>query len=263
MKKLWMFVALLLLCTLYGNQLLLKAQTPHREVAFTTDDPAMAGDASNIEEIQAVTRRSLSAFGLLGVVCALAQEQTKPTSLSPAEREARWREDLQFLVAGLSASGDTFDLHRGISTRGQKDFEKLYPKASFDAEIKALGSDISQLSDAEVVLRLMRLMASAHVAHNLVQIRPRKGFFARLPLTFSWFADGLAVTEASPDYSRALGTRVLKIGTMTPEQLLAAVTPYISHENDVWLRTQASSFIRWAGVLRHFGMIDADREAFF
>src|SRR6266849_2675196 len=86
----------------------------------------------------------LLAAGLLGVVCTLAQEQTKP-SLSPAEREAHWREDLQFLVAGLSAPGNTFDLQRGISTRGQKDFEKLYPKALFDAEIKALGSDISKL----------------------------------------------------------------------------------------------------------------------
>ncbi len=259
MKKPWKFVALLLLCALCGNHLLLKAQAPRREVAFTIDDLPMAGDASIIEEMQAVTRRSLSAFGLLGVVCALAQEQTKPTSLSPAEREARWREDLQFLVAGLSAPGNTVDFRRGISTRGQKDFEKLYPKASFDAEIKALGSDISKLPDAEVALRLARLMASAHVAHNLVQIRPRNGFFARLPLTFSWFADGLAVTGASPDYSAALGTRVLKIGTMTPEQLLSAVTPYISHENDVWLRVEASSFIRWAAVLSHFGMIDADR----
>jgi len=42
MKKLWTSVAPLLLCALCGNQLLLKAQTPRRKVAFTIDDLPMA-----------------------------------------------------------------------------------------------------------------------------------------------------------------------------------------------------------------------------
>src|SRR6267154_5486864 len=62
MKKLWTFVALLLICALSGNQLWLKAQTPRREVAFTIDDLPMAGDASNISEMQGVTRKLLSAL---------------------------------------------------------------------------------------------------------------------------------------------------------------------------------------------------------
>ncbi len=62
MKKLWTSVALLLLCALCSNQLLLKAQTPHREVEFTIDDLPMAGDASTISEMQAVTRKLLSAL---------------------------------------------------------------------------------------------------------------------------------------------------------------------------------------------------------
>jgi len=176
------------------------------------------------------------------------------------DRESRWREDFQFLAKGLSAKGTTIDLQRGISSRGQKDFEKLYPKETFDAEIVSLSSEVATLPDSEIVLRLMRLMASSHVAHNIVRIPLSNGFFNRLPIEFSWFSDGLAVTAASADQLGTLGTRVVKVGSMTPEELLVAVTPYISHENDSWLRSEASGFIRWGAVLRHFHLLDSDRR---
>lgn len=52
----------------------------------------------------------------------------------PSDREdfeARWREDIDFLAKGLSARGMTLDLARGPSSRGQKDFDKLYRPATF------------------------------------------------------------------------------------------------------------------------------------
>jgi hypothetical protein len=104
----------------------------------------------------------------------------------------------------------------------------------------------------------MRLVASANVAHNLVQTPIGMGFFSRLPLTFYWYPDGLAVTGAAPEYSAALGTHVLTIGGMKPEQLLLDLAPYISHENDVWLRNQAPDFITPRAVLQHFEMIGSD-----
>jgi len=199
----------------------------------------------------ALRRILLLASGLS--IAALAQDQT-----APAEREAHWRQDLQFFAAGLGASGHSVDFHSGISTRGQIDFAKLYPKGRFDAAIEALEADIPRVSDAEMVLGLMRLVASANVAHNSVVMPLSMGFFARLPLTFHWFPDGLAVIGASPEYSAALGTRVLRIGSMTPEQLLPAIAPYIAHENEVWLREQAVGFLRPQAVLQHFGLLDQD-----
>jgi hypothetical protein len=124
----------------------------------------------------ALARILLLATELLSL--APAQDQT-----TPAEREAHWREDLKFFAAGLGASG-----------HGQIDFAKLYPKTKFDAAVEALEADIPKVSDAEMVLGLMRLMASANVAHNIVAMPLNMGFFERLPMTFHWFSDGLAVT---------------------------------------------------------------------
>jgi hypothetical protein len=68
--------------------------------------------------------------------------------------EARWREDIDAFVRGLSAEGTTVDLERGISSRGQKDFGKLYPREKFDPAIASLKQSLPTLSDAEIVLRL-------------------------------------------------------------------------------------------------------------
>jgi hypothetical protein len=111
----------------------------------------------------------------------------------------------------------------------------------------------------EVLLRLMKLMASAHVAHNLVQIPLGLGFVYRMPLAFTWFEDGLAVTAASADFSSALGARVLSIGGRTPEQLKAELAPYISFENEHELRVSVPHLIPAEGVLKHLGLIESDR----
>jgi hypothetical protein len=188
---------------------------------------------------------------ITGLIPALADSPA-----SEADRQAHWREDLKALSDGLKKQGYSVDLARGISTRGQKDFALLYP--TFDAEIAAIDNDLPHLSDAEVYLRLTRLIASAHVGHNSIEIPAGMGFLNRLPLSFQWFADGLGVTEASSEYIAALGARVLSIGGMKPEQLTTEIAPYISRENDIQLRNAAPFFMTAAGMLRHFNLVGED-----
>jgi hypothetical protein len=190
-------------------------------------------------------RRSAILIALLSIA-APAQDQ----------RTSHWVEDLHHLSATLSAKGSAVDFKRGISTRGQKDFEKLYP--SFHADMQALESDIPKLSDGEIVLRLMKIIASANVAHNVVQTPIGLGFFSRLPLGVVWYSDGLAIMQASAEYEAALGTRVLRIGDKTPEQVLHELTPYIAHENDVWLRETSAGLLRSRAVLERAGVIDSN-----
>jgi hypothetical protein len=199
----------------------------------------------------------LLAIGLVSALGPVAKGQGQPPPFASAEREANWKQDLQFFADELGASGTSVDPERGSSSRGQKDFAKLYPKATFDREMESLKADIPELSDSEIVLRLMRLMASANVAHNSIVARSM-GFFARLPLTLHWYPDGLAVVGAAQEYSATIGARVVGIGKMTPEELLAGSAPYISHENDVWLRTMAPDFITTRAVVEHFGLFDRD-----
>ena len=142
-----------------------------------------------------------------------------PQTSSAAEdtRVTRWREDLNFLETKFSS--------------GQLDFGKLYPDGSFQKEIAAVAADVPQISDAEIVLRLMRLVAAAGVAHNTVFLPTGALAFHRLPVWLAWYSDGLFVVRASDEYSRALGARVVSIGSQTPEQLEQRIPKFRKAEN--------------------------------
>jgi hypothetical protein len=170
----------------------------------------------------------------------------------------RWREDIDFLVSALSASGTSVDFSRGIASRGQKDFARLYPPARFRPAVTELKDNVSALSDAEIVLRLMELIAGAHVAHNTVQTPRNFGFERHLPISFGWFSDGMAVIGATPLYSEAVGLEVKSIGSETPAQLIKAVGQFLSHENPARLFVIAPEFLELQPVLSHLGVIDPD-----
>ncbi|HET7873764.1 MAG TPA: hypothetical protein VFL42_14710, partial [Terriglobales bacterium] len=159
-------------------------------------------------------------------------------------REDRWRADLKFFAEQFP--------------QAQMDFGKLYPGKSFHRELGQLEQELPQLSDSEVIFRFMRLVASARVAHNTVYWPEGALAFHSYPLQMAWYSDGLAVIAAGEEYKAALGTRVVRIGTMTPEQLESAVATYIAHENLPWLQQLSPSFMVKQEVAAHFGLAAQD-----
>src|ERR1044071_3098068 len=157
--------------------------------------------------------------------------------------EIRWREDLEF-----------FD-QRFPSV--QVDSDKLYPPAEFHEDMADLERDVPSLSDSEVILRLMRIVAKAGVAHNTVETDGKLDFHP-YPLQFFWYSDGAAVTRATEQYKSALGARIVRIGSMTPEELESAVSPYLSHENVPLLHDLSPDFMMNREVADHFGLADAN-----
>jgi hypothetical protein len=160
----------------------------------------------------------------------------------PADRKGKWGEDLTVFSRTLKSGQYKFDARNDV--------------AAFDAEIASLQRDAGSLTDAAITLRLMKLVAAPHDGHSHV-VLPLFTPFSRLPLTVEWYADGLAVTSAAPEYRDALGLEVTKIGTMTPEQVLAAVAPYISHENEFALRAESPGYLTTLELLQAVGAADA------
>jgi hypothetical protein len=189
-------------------------------------------------------RRLLSAL-VLSSIAVLAQ--------APSDRESRWREDIRVFA-------DEFSRH-------QLDFAKLYPDRVFKTEIGALTADAGKLSDIEITMRLIRLVASANVGHNALRLPANQLGFDRLPILMRWYKEpsgySLAVVAAAPSYATAAGTRVIRIGSMTPGQLFIAVTPYIAHETEGALRLDSTGYLSNLGVLQHLGAAGPDGRAEF
>ena len=199
-----------------------------------------------------LTRNQRSAGYALGlclylgaVLCMCGQNPSAKQEASLAGPRsvsaAQWQEDLNLFAERFASR--------------QKDFDKLYPKDLFNQQLDSLRKDVPQLSYGEITLRLMKLVASAHVGHTRVAPPPQ---FRNLPLRFYWFSDGLAVISAAQEYAQALGTHVLSIGTMTPQQLETAVAPYISFENEFWLHQQSPQDMCFAELLHQLNLDDAD-----
>src|SRR5215469_153149 len=182
------------------------------------------------------------------------------SQISPADREIHWRQDLQFFaehfVNGHCTLADLF--HSPLTAFQpchQADFAKLYPQPAFDNEIHAIEESIRSLTDSQIALRLARLVASAHIGHTYVSLPALKLGFRPLPVTFHWFADGLTILSTTPQHTAALGTHVLKIGSLSADQALAAVAPYISYENQNYLRVSSPSYLNKMAILREIGAV--------
>ena len=163
---------------------------------------------------------------------------------SPATRTDRWQEDLDYFARELPVR--------------EKDFFKLIPQEEFARKVAELKGEVPQLSDAEIILQLMRIVALLGVAHTEVETAPATGthVFRSYPIQMQWFSDGLAVVETASEYREVLGSRVVRIGSMTPEQVEAAMAPYISHENDARLHVQSPRYMTLVELMRHEKIAD-------
>ena len=163
-------------------------------------------------------------------------------------RELHWREDLEFFAQQFPSV--------------QVDFDKLYQPEKFRHEIADLEQDIPQLADSEIVLQLMRLVAEGKTAHNSVYPEGELEFHP-YPVEFVWYSDGAVLTRASKDYEPAIGARIVRIGSMTPEELESYAEPYLSHENVSWLHELSPDFILNREVAEHFGIAGKDGSVEF
>jgi hypothetical protein len=190
---------------------------------------------------------ALGTYALLKRTPVTQQRPPRQQSLTRPEaqgiRETRWREDLEFFDKRFPSV--------------QVDSERLYPPAKFHQDIADLERDAPNLSDSEIILRVMRLVAQGGVSHITVDPQGELEFHP-YPLQFFWYSDGAVLTYAREEYRSALGARAVRIGSMTPDQLEAAVAPYLSHENLLWLHELSPDFMLNREVADHFGLADAD-----
>ena len=126
---------------------------------------------------------------------------------------AQWQSDLQYLVSHLRSTHPNLFFH--VSAQ------------DFNAAVNDLNQRIPQLSDSLITVEMMKLVALVGDAHISVYSP-----FVFLPIRFRWFSDGLFVNAAAPEYSRALGAKVIEIGNLPVNQAYDAVSTVISHEND-------------------------------
>ena len=158
-----------------------------------------------------------------------------PASVSASMAAAEWQADLQYLASHLKSTHPNLFFH--VSAQ------------DFNAAVDDLNQRIPQLSDDQVKVGLMKLAAMVGDAHTSV-LSP----FLPLPIRFRWFSDGLFVNAAAPEYSRALGAKVIEIGDLPVDEAYGIVSSVISHENDNWVREVSETYLATSEILASLGV---------
>ena len=180
----------------------------------------------------------------------VAGAQTKDVSLTNETGRqrltaAQWREDLQFAV-------DTF-LARDLSFSPEA-------RREFRNAIAELQKNVDGKNDDQIIVGFAKAVALAKNAHTRLYLLRNRSELRRYPIRVWWFADGLYVVRARPDYSELLGARILRIGGRSVEQVKLGVAPLFAG-NASW-RTYMSTYTMTSpDVLIGLGLIGADGKA--
>jgi hypothetical protein len=146
-----------------------------------------------------------------------------PASLpsSADTRDGRWRQDVRYLGTQLPR------LHvDAFHATSQEEFERA---------IAGLDAAIPTLSDIEIVLEIVRIVASIGDAHTRA-VPPSSMALNLYPLRLRWLKDGLYVTGAAEAYQDAVGAKVVQVGDTPVEDVFDAAAPFVSHETETGLR---------------------------
>jgi hypothetical protein len=156
-------------------------------------------------------------------------------------RDGGWRYDLAFLV-------------REIKRLAYAPFA-LQPEADFDRAAAELDAAIPGLTDAQILVAMMKLVRHLDDGHARVTWPENDTTMSRmLPVEMFMFAEGLYVTAAAPGLERLLGAEVEKIGGLTVDEAMAALDPVMPRDNAHWLTLTFPVLVRYSGILEGLGI---------
>ncbi len=162
-----------------------------------------------------------------------------PDSLS---RIDNWRFDLEYFVAEAQR------LH--VSPRGEAHSDTFLDAA------QSMHDRLPSMTDEQIVLAFMRLAALLKDGHSVVygpqSDSPIDIDLSELPVRFYLFSDGLFIVEADDNWRHLIGSRVTRIGQLSPDDALARLADFRGVDNAMTMR--------WLGVqfyLRRYLMLRA------
>ncbi len=143
---------------------------------------------------------------------------------------------------------------------------RIHPRAEWEAAAQRFKSELPRLDIPRAVAGFARLLALLEDGHSrLGQVnltghaRPElatvTGFATTFPIEFEFFANGLYVTRAARSHTDLLGGRVTAVAGRPVRAAGAALAPFISRDNEMWLLYMLPHFLRRPGYLFAAGLL--------
>ena len=178
----------------------------------------------------------LGLFGAFPPACA-GQERSEAPALSAEQ----WRQDLQYFARELE--------------RRHKNLFHTVSREEFADAVARLDSAIPALEAHHIVVRMKQITALVGDGHTGVHT---PSYFTLYPIALYWFGAELRVTAATKEYQRALGARVVGIGSLGIDEVQARIAtcfPSAANENPWFVLSTSPAFITRPEFLHALGIV--------
>ncbi len=126
-------------------------------------------------------------------------------------------------------------------------------EAEIDALVAALDEEIPNLSDDQILVRLMAIVRCFGDAHTrILQEQPQLG------VLFFSFPEGTYIYGATADHADLVGAKVLRVGQRPIDEVQTMVEGLVAVENPMTARWQACGAMQSLTVARGLGLAPAD-----
>jgi hypothetical protein len=198
----------------------------------------------------------LSAILVVSALCTClagipraAQNLPQPPTVS----KDQWREDLRYFAAELpKRHKNLFHATTHATTKEQ-----------FERAVAELDAAIPSLQEHQIIVRLHQIAATVGDGHTGVHLAP---YFKRYPIALYWFGNELRVIAAAKEYQKALGARVVRIGSLSVNEVQKRIRtcfPSAENENEWYVLSTSPAFIVVPEVLHALGIISSPGPARF
>jgi D-alanyl-D-alanine carboxypeptidase len=167
---------------------------------------------------------------------------------APPRREQRWGEDIEYLM-------------NHILTHHKNPYTQTTPK-QFELRRQQLIDSLAELSDAEIEVEVMSLVAAVGDSHTVV--RPPDLFGAgRIPLSLHWFGTELRVIAAPAERADLIGGHVLGIEDFDLGEIMERLAEILCFGNAAWRKHSTPVPLVIPRLLQGAGLIEDAQEVLY
>lgn len=117
--------------------------------------------------------------------------------------------------------------------------------------------------DEACYVAVLKVIAALNDGHSMVTAHSREKLFGYIPLTTTWFKEGLIATRVPKAYADILGGRLVAIDGVDIDSILTTLKPILPHGNLSRFKKYAYSYLRLPGLLYGLGITGSSQKATF
>lgn len=185
--------------------------------------------------------RKAATWIILSAVCLSLNGCTPTLQSSLADdRHDKWVTDISFLADELPKR------HKNLFFSSDR--------SDFYNKVQQLKGSVDELTDDQLMVGVSQLAASVGDGHTIAY----PDFRFTYPVRLYWFKEGIYAFDAPEEYRNIINMKLATIDGKPTDEILAALKPVISHDNESSFRYLATHYMVAPYILRGLGISDGN-----